>query len=442
MPLTTGLTTVLGGGAALGILAGGWGHIRLWASRIYGIFVIRAVFKDYATTAAFSKLMMTEFKHPQFIKFRFRGSVDFVRPAEKNQLVVYELVPTEPTYFWRGWRPVLIHTDEWGFSINVSYIRGMYDLDELIKEATTKYNTELDTEQDRFTVRRLQGTVGEGDMAAMMKMGGGGGDNDNPLMCSGMDKIDKVGARPVGYELDEIGQPKPKRPEDAIVLPPEAQEALDELKWWKVNAKWFRDRMLPWKRGWLLHGAAGTGKTSLARITGQVMNMPIFIFDLATMNNRDFCEAWRDMMKQTPCIALMEDIDTVFNGRDNVADTGDAAGLTFDCLLNMIDGVENTDGVLLVLTTNHPDKIDKALGTCSNGIPDRPGRIDRAIEFGPLVADGRRKIAERILGDWTTDEWDDVVAKGNGDSGAKFQERCRRVAMTLLNKQLETNDGT
>jgi hypothetical protein len=110
------------------------------------------------------------------------------------------------------------------------------------------------------------------------------------------------------------------------------------------------------------------------------------------------------MQLNVPCIALIEDIDNVFHGRENIsrkhgmmsflmaskkkdgeADQPPPSPLTFDCLLNCLDGVDRCDGVFTIVTTNSIDKIDPALGQ-PRKLPDgtvefissRPGRIDKA----------------------------------------------------------------
>jgi hypothetical protein len=87
-------------------------------------------------------------------------------------------------------------------------------------------------------------------------------------------------------------------------------------------------------------------------------------------------KTWTEMQTNTPCIALIEDIDNVFHGRENIVrrpglfpmmplepKEGDGdkdksgrgpmgAFLTFDCLLNCLDGVEKADGIFTIITTN------------------------------------------------------------------------------------------
>lgn len=177
-----------------------------------------------------------------------------------------------------------------------------------------------------------------------------------------------------------------------------------------------------------------THNTTLARAIGEDVDMPIHVFDLASMSNNDLREAWAEMAADAPCVALIEDIDGVFVGRQNMASgaggTMARAGLTFDALLNCIDGVERKDGVLLVVTSNHIDKIDPAML--------RPGRIDRVVEFKSLDHVARLKVARQILGD------DPAIAQLLGDTdvpAAQFVEKCCRKALDKLYGDEPKKDG-
>jgi SpoVK/Ycf46/Vps4 family AAA+-type ATPase len=208
-------------------------------------------------------------------------------------------------------------------------------------------------------------------------------------------------------------------------------DAVEEIKEWVQNEEWYAEHCIPWRRGWLLTGAPGTGKTSLIRAVAEDLDMPIFVYDLASLNNEQMREEWSNMLRFVPCIALIEDIDGVFDGRKNVV-AGRAmmdVGLTFDCLLNCIDGVEKSDGLFVAITTNRPDMVDSALGNAGSGIATRPGRVDRIISLKAITEEGMRKLAYRILdGNGPIEK---TVSEGlaNKDSPAQFQERCARVAL-------------
>jgi SpoVK/Ycf46/Vps4 family AAA+-type ATPase len=173
-------------------------------------------------------------------------------------------------------------------------------------------------------------------------------------------------------------------------------------------------------------------------------------------------KAWTEMQTNTPCIALIEDIDNVFHGRENVVrrsnffamlppkekdGDGDGKGrgplgppLTFDCLLNCLDGVERADGIFTIVTTNDLSKIDPALGL-PRQLPDgttefistRPGRIDKAVELTYMEPADKKRMARKILEAYETeylgvldfiDKFPDLA-----ETPAQFQERCAQVAL-------------
>src|SRR5262249_37317223 len=113
--------------------------------------------------------------------------------------------------------------------------------------------------------------------------------------------------------------------------------------------------------------------------------------------------------------------------------------LSFDVLLNMLDGVDRNDGVFTVITTNDISKIDPALGK-PRCLPDgtvefistRPGRIDKAIELTYLETDDKRRMAHRILGDYPdalAEVLDFVEETPIDETPAQFQERCSQIAL-------------
>ena len=122
--------------------------------------------------------------------------------------------------------------------------------------------------------------------------------------------------------------------------------------------------------------------------------------------------------------------------------------LTFDCLLNCLDGVERADGIFTIITTNDLTKIDPALGQ-PRQLPDgttefistRPGRIDKAVELTYMEPADKKRMATRILGEYETqylemlefiDQFPDLQ-----ETPAQFQERCGQVALKCFWKEAE-----
>jgi SpoVK/Ycf46/Vps4 family AAA+-type ATPase len=253
---------------------------------------------------------------------------------------------------------------------------------------------------------------------------------------------------------------------DHLYFPRHIKDLIQEVRAWHGLKEWYVQRNIPWKRGWCLYGPPGTGKTALVRAIAEDLDMPLFVYSLGHMMDRDLELSWADMQAHTPCVALFEDFDTVFHGRENVygkptladqiagampnaSKNGNAASaldvgkLSFGCLLNCIDGADKGGGIFLVITTNHVETLDPALGQPRRNpdgsvdfISTRPGRIDKAIELGYMEREDKKRLARRIFFD---DEYgyrlmlEQIEREPNKkETPAQLQEACAQLALALL----------
>lgn len=203
-----------------------------------------------------------------------------------------------------------------------------------------------------------------------------------------------------------------KRPLSSIVLNPGVKEMLiSDTKDFLKSEKWYADRGIPFRRGYLLYGVPGSGKSSLIHaIAGELM-LDIYVVSLSSSWIND--STLTTLMGRVPsrCIVLLEDLDAAFTRstsrsekskkekekekKKESADSDDETSttttthrsrrhrtkenlsdvntLTLSGLLNALDGVAASEGRLLFATTNHLERLDPAL--C------RPGRMDVWIEF-------------------------------------------------------------
>ncbi|KAF8757099.1 P-loop containing nucleoside triphosphate hydrolase protein [Rhizoctonia solani] len=191
-----------------------------------------------------------------------------------------------------------------------------------------------------------------------------------------------------------------KRPMSSIVLAPGVKEMLlSDTRDFLKSEKWYADRGIPFRRGYLLHGVPGSGKSSLIHAIAGELALDIYVVSLSSSWIND--ATLTALMGRVParCIVLLEDLDAAFtrstsrDGQSTGAPTNDKKDegkdkdennkdekkqedvntLSLSGLLNALDGVAASEGRILFATTNHLERLDPALS--------RPGRMDVWIEF-------------------------------------------------------------
>jgi len=178
------------------------------------------------------------------------------------------------------------------------------------------------------------------------------------------------------------------RPADSVILPSGILENLiDDARNFLGKRNWYLERGIPYRRGYLLHGPPGTGKSSAVLAVASSLRMDIATLSLgdAGLDDSNLAELFCSIPVNS--IVLMEDIDCAFHERKENDDK--RSKVTFSGLLNAIDGVAAGEGRILFATTNHIERLDPAL--------IRPGRIDRKLFIGSANHEQASRIFRRFF---------------------------------------------
>ncbi|CBY01536.1 hypothetical protein IAQ61_003359 [Plenodomus lingam] len=188
-----------------------------------------------------------------------------------------------------------------------------------------------------------------------------------------------------------------------------------------ATSRWYSERGIPYRRGYLLHGPPGTGKTSMSFALAGVFGMNIYCISLSAAQLTE--SSLMDNFNSLPdrCIVLLEDVDAAGLRREDLpaepvaveqesASTKESdrpgahptksnesksqpkkestSRISLSGLLNVIDGAGSQEGRVLIMTTNCPESLDDAL--------IRPGRVDLQIGFGYANYEQTRDIFTRM----------------------------------------------
>jgi hypothetical protein len=174
------------------------------------------------------------------------------------------------------------------------------------------------------------------------------------------------------------------------------------------------------KRGVLLHGPPGTGKTHTVRyLLGKMPGATAILLTGPAMRYLDFVVALARRLQ--PAVVVIEDVDLVAEDRS----LSDASPLLFG-LLDAMDGLANDANVTFVLTTNRAEILEQALAA-------RPGRVDLAVEVPLPDATGRAGLLRLYARNLRIDaDLDPVIADTEGVTASYIKELMRRVVLAAL----------
>lgn len=180
-----------------------------------------------------------------------------------------------------------------------------------------------------------------------------------------------------------------------------------------------RDAKQHVKRGLLLHGPPGNGKTLLVRyIATTARRHTVVILTGAGLSMIEAASSLARMLQ--PAVVVLDDVDLIAEMREHYA-----GGNPFLFqVLNEMDGVLEDADVVFLLTTNRADLLEPALAA-------RPGRVDLAVAIDPPGPEQRRRLIDVYAGGASLRlrDRDRIVVRTEGVAAAFIKELMRKSAL-------------
>lgn len=201
---------------------------------------------------------------------------------------------------------------------------------------------------------------------------------------------------------------------DGLVLARDLKQRIrDDFRRFLDSRRAYEEAGLSWRRGALFLGPPGNGKTHTLRALVKELEIPsLYVQSVKSQYSTEEANLKRvfERARQLrPCALVLEDVDALVNDSNR------------SFFLNQLDGFEKNVGLIVLATTNHPERLDPA-------ILDRPSRFDRKYTFALPELEERtaylelwkRKLGARAA--WTGSTLQRVAERTQGFSFAYLQE--------------------
>lgn len=169
---------------------------------------------------------------------------------------------------------------------------------------------------------------------------------------------------------------------ESLIKFPESncEKVLIEIqKFWDSKSR-FLDYKLPYRRGILLYGPPGSGKSCAIRLVMKDVierNGLIIQFEHPYLFTRGI-RILREIQPNTYVVVLMEDLDGMIEKYGELQ------------VLSILDGVESIENIVFLATTNYPE-------TLNERILNRPSRFDKRYRIGLPAKESRRVYLEHLV---------------------------------------------
>lgn len=327
-------------------------------------------------------------------------------------------------YFYKNIFPIFISSND-GYGLNISYVKFTFPFEKFIENLfeteDVKNSLQDDNEVDYFCISKVHGerVLHSSSVSYSPPYNGIKEKKERVVITNnGFNSIiHKTISR---RSLNSYSEGKMDFG-NKYLFTNEGLQVLNSVKKWKNNRLWYDDRCIRYYRGCLLHSRPGMGKSELIIQVAMKLKIPIYQFDLSSFDNKSLNKKIEEL-GPLKAIILFEDIDCVFNKRDNLTKTLTEPGVTFDSFINLLSGANSIVNKYVFMTTNNIDTIDEAL--------IRPGRIDEKIELKSLNKEEKEIVANLIVKDENLAK--KLADEGSEDTTAEFENRCVQESLKLL----------
>jgi hypothetical protein len=200
--------------------------------------------------------------------------------------------------------------------------------------------------------------------------------------------------------------------DDLVLDPSIIQLVKNDFESFFEREEWFRRNRLPFRRGYLLYGPPGNGKTSVIRamLSSKTLHGCTINLFASETDDADLAKLFSYAADNAPSLIVLEDLDRAFPRGGGVR-----SNVSLQALLNCLDGVTTHYGVIVAATANEPTVLDPA-------ILRRPGRFDRVVEFPNPNQACRVEYFLHLQRDFPASDLERLAAHSAGLSFAQLRE--------------------